>query len=163
MPVKLLLVIAMFLVVSNVNSQTQNQRKELSIIGTVKEKNSNIPIAGAEVISNHGGFVITNALGEFTIKAAIGDVLTFTSSEFETISHTIQSGDRIIVLVEGNNKISLSRSDNALSVESTARHKAYLDSARMNKQTDIGKSIDYIARAIAELGNRGNKKNWRHL
>lgn len=158
MPVKLLLVIAMFLVVSNANSQTQNQRKELSISGTVKEKNSNIPIAGAEVISNNGGYVTTNALGDFTIKAAVGDVLTFRSSEFKTVQHTIQSGEKITVLVEGDNKISLSRSEIALSVESTARHKAYLDSARMNKQTDIGKSIDYIARAIAELGNRGNKK-----
>ena len=158
MPVKLLLVIAMLLVVSNTNSQTQNQRKELSIKGTVKEKISNIPIAGAEVISNQGGYTSTNALGEFTIKAAIGDVLTFNSTEFETISHTIQSDDKILVLVEGYNEISPSRTEKALSVAGTARHKAYLDSARMFKPTNIEKSIDYIASSIAELGNRGNKK-----
>ena len=37
-------------------------------------------------------------------------------------------------------------------------HRAYLDSASMFKQSDIKKSIDYIARAISELGTRGNKK-----
>jgi len=158
MPVKLLLVIAMLLVVFNASSQTQNQRKELSIEGTVKEKNSNVPIAGAEVISNQGGYASTNALGEFSIKAAIGDVLTFSSAEFETISHTIQSDDKITVLVEGNNEISPGITEKALSVASTARHKAYLDSARMFKPTNIEKSIDYIASSIAELGNRGNKK-----
>ncbi len=39
-----------------------------------------------------------------------------------------------------------------------ARHKAYLDSARMFKPTNIEKSIDFIASSIAELGDRGNKK-----
>ncbi|WP_297762582.1 histidine kinase [uncultured Muriicola sp.] len=158
MRVKLLLVIAMLLVVSNANSQTQNQRKELSIKGTVKEKNSNAPIAGAEVVSNQGRYTSTNALGEFSIKAAIGDILTFTSAEFETINHTIQGDDKILVLVEGYNEISASRTAKALSVAGTARHKAYLDSARMFKPTNIEKSIDYIASSIAELGNRGNKK-----
>jgi len=158
MQVKLLLVIAMLLVVSSANSQTQNQRKEQSIQGTVKEKNSNAPIAGAEVITNHGGYASTNALGEFTIKAAIGDVLTFNSTEFETISHTIQSNDKILVLVEGYNEISPGRTAGTLSSAGTARHKAYLDSARMFKPTNIQKSIDYIASSIAELGNRGNKK-----
>jgi tetratricopeptide (TPR) repeat protein len=158
MPMKFLLVIAMFLIVSNVSSQSQNQRKELSITGTVKEKNSNAPIAGAEVISNHGGYATTNALGEFSIKAATGDILTFTSTEFETIRHTIKGDDKILVLVEGNSEISTSRTEKALSTVSTVRHKAYLDSARMFKPTNIEKSIDYIASSIAELGNRGNKK-----
>jgi len=156
--VKLLLVIAMFLVVPNANSQTQIQRKELNIQGTVKEKSSNAPIAGVEVVTNHGGYASTNALGEFSIRAAVGDVLTFNSTEFETISHTIQSDDKILLLVEGYNEITPSRSETALSSVSTARHKAFLDSARMVKPTNIEKSIDYIASSIAELGNRGNKK-----
>ncbi|NNE01880.1 MAG: histidine kinase, partial [Eudoraea sp.] len=156
--VKLLLVIAMLLVVPYASSQTQNQRKELSIQGVVKEKRSNAPIAGADVTTNHGGFASTNALGEFTIKAAVGDILTFNSAEFETISHTIQNDDKILVLVEGYNEITPGRTERALSSVNTARHKAYLDSARIFKPTNIEKSIDYIASSIAELGNRGNKK-----
>ena len=155
MPLKFLLVIAMLFFVSNANSQTQNQRKELSIKGTVKEKESYVPFSGVEVISDHGGYTSTNALGEFTIKAAIGDILTFRSTKFETISHTIQSDDIITVLVEGNTS---SKTKTALSEVNIGRHRVYLDSARMYKQTDIGKSIDYIARSMAELGNRGNKK-----
>ncbi len=157
MPMKSLFVLVMSLIVFNASSQTQNQRKELSIEGTVKEKNSNVPIAGVEVMSNQGNYAITNALGEFTIKAAIGDVLTFTSTEFETVSHTVQSDDKITVLVE-DSEILPGRTENALSVAGIARHRAYLDSARMFKATNIEKSINYIANSIAELGNRGNKK-----
>jgi len=158
MQVKLLLGITILLVVFNVNSQTQNKRRQLSIEGTVKEKNSNVPIAGAEVISDHGGYALTNALGQFTIKAAIGDVLTFASAEFETVNHTVQSDDKITVLVAANIEISPGSTEKDLSVAGTARHKAYLDSARMVKSTNIEKSIDYIANAITELGSRGNKK-----
>ncbi|NNJ88578.1 MAG: tetratricopeptide repeat protein [Eudoraea sp.] len=43
-------------------------------------------------------------------------------------------------------------------LSSITRHKAYLDSARMFRSTNIEKSIDYIASSIAELGKRGNKK-----
>ncbi|MEY8019459.1 tetratricopeptide repeat protein [Muriicola sp. SD30] len=39
-----------------------------------------------------------------------------------------------------------------------ARHRSLLDSARLYKQTDIEKSIDYIARSISELGTQGNKQ-----
>ncbi|MBT8282166.1 MAG: tetratricopeptide repeat protein, partial [Muriicola sp.] len=39
-----------------------------------------------------------------------------------------------------------------------ARHKAFLDSARLYQSTQIEKSIDFIAQAISELGTRGNKK-----
>lgn len=158
MPLKLFLVVAMLFVVSNASSQTQNQRKELNIQGTVKEKESNAPIAGAEVISNQGVFTSTNALGEFSIKAAIGDIITFSSTEFETIRHTIQSSDKITVLVEVKEGATPRKAETTLSEVNIARHRIYLDSARMFKQTDIGKSIDYIARSIAELGKRGNKK-----
>ncbi len=39
-----------------------------------------------------------------------------------------------------------------------SRHRAYLDSAKTFKTTDIRKSIDYISRSISELDVRENKK-----
>ena len=127
-------------------------------MGTVKEKENNAPIAGVEVTSNQGAYVITNALGEFTISTAIGDILTFKSSEFETVRHTVQSVENITVLVEERKEKNAVRTEPTLSKSGIARHRAYLDSASLFKPTDIKKSIDYIARSISELGTRGNKK-----
>ncbi len=157
-PLKFIAVIAILLVVSSASSQTLNQRREISIKGTVKEKENNAPIAGVEVTSNQGAYVITNALGEFTISTAIGDILTFKSSEFETVRHTVQSVENITVLVDERKEKNAVRTEPTLSKSGIARHRAYLDSASMFKPTDIKKSIDYIARSISELGTRGNKK-----
>ncbi len=157
-PLKYFVVIAILLVVSIANSQTLNQQKEISIKGTVKAKENNAPIAGVDVTSGQGAYAITNALGEFTIRTAIGDILTFQSSEFETVRHTVQSADNITLLVEGGKEMNPGRMESTLSKSSIAMHRAYLDSASMFKQSDIKKSIDYIARAISELGTRGNKK-----
>jgi len=157
-PLKYFVVIAILLVVSSANSQTLNQQKEISVKGTVKEKENNAPIAGVEVTSGQGAYAITNTLGEFTIRTAIGDILTFQSSEFETVRHTVQSADNIILLVEGGKEMNLGRMESTLSKRGIATHRAYLDSASLFKQSDIKKSIDYIARSISELGTRGNKK-----
>ncbi|MGB5377378.1 histidine kinase [Muriicola sp.] len=157
-PLKFFAVIAILLVVSSANSQTVNQRKEISIMGTVKEKENNAPIAGVDVTSDHGAYTITNALGEFKIRTAIGDILTFKSSEFETVRHTVQSAENITVLVEERKEKIPVRTEPTLSKSGIARHKAYLDSASLFKPTDIKKSIDYIARSISELGTRGYKK-----
>ncbi len=157
-PLKFIAVIAILLVVSSTSSQTLNQRREISIKGTVKEKENNAPIAGVEVTSNQGAYVITNALGEFTISTAIGDILTFKSSEFETVRHTVQSVENITVLVDERKEKNAVRLEPTLSKSGIARHRAYLDSASLFKPTDIKKSIDYIARSISELGTRGNKK-----
>ncbi|WP_339712224.1 histidine kinase [uncultured Kriegella sp.] len=40
-----------------------------------------------------------------------------------------------------------------------SKHQAYLDSAAFYKRKDIGKSIDFITRSIAELGKKANKKD----
>ena len=40
-----------------------------------------------------------------------------------------------------------------------SKHQSYLDSAAFYKKKDIGKSIDFITRSIAELGKEANKKD----
>ena len=40
-----------------------------------------------------------------------------------------------------------------------SKHQSYLDSAAFYKKSDIGKSIDFITRSIAELGKEANKKD----
>ncbi|WP_222983232.1 tetratricopeptide repeat-containing sensor histidine kinase [Flagellimonas meishanensis] len=40
---------------------------------------------------------------------------------------------------------------------SVADHQRFLDSARVNRQTDLEKSIDFIAKSISSLGEQGNK------
>ncbi len=129
--------------------------KRFRLKGSVKAKESSKPISGVDVSTNSGAYTITNALGEFNIVAAAGDVLIVQSPDFETVRYTIKDDEDIAVLVEGYDG-----DDKFMGVlksgSSTSKHKMYLDSALFYKRTDIEKSIDFITQSIAQLGKRGN-------
>ncbi|NNK11307.1 MAG: histidine kinase [Flavobacteriaceae bacterium] len=150
--------LALLLFVTGLNSQTQNQRLEFTVSGTVKLKESNATLSGVEVVSNFGRYTSTDSLGEFSIKVAKGDILTFNSPDFEAVSHTVKGPDDIIVLVTEVGENKTGKMEAATPRSNLARHKAFLDSARLYQSTQIEKSIDFIAQAISELGTRGNKK-----
>jgi len=140
-------------------AQVQEHVNLLQIKGSVTVQETGTPISGVEVSTDKGAYTLTNGLGEYTIKAAVGDVLTFRSPEFSAKRHTIKSNEDVDVRVEGNseeNKGIGSRSK--VLKRDASMHQAYLDSATVYKKTDIKKSIDFITQSIAELGKRGNKK-----
>ncbi|WP_435624694.1 tetratricopeptide repeat-containing sensor histidine kinase [Flagellimonas sp.] len=123
----------------------------------MRGKENYTPISGVEVSTDRGQFTLTNGLGEFRIRAAIGDIIMFQSLEFETVEHRITSDEDVDVLVEGylqdtESSVSKKRTD-----RNTINHQKFLDSALIYKQTDLEKSIDFIAKSIADLGKRGNK------
>ncbi|WP_299532254.1 histidine kinase [Ulvibacterium sp.] len=130
----------------------------MTIKGSVKGRETGIPITGVEVSTNTGEYTVTNAFGEFTIDVSVGDELVFTSSEFETVRHTITSNEDVDVLVEGYVGDERKASRSSLSRGSISEHQTFLDSANRYKKTDIEKSIDFIAQSISRLGKRGNKK-----
>ena len=140
-------------------AQVQEHVNLLQIKGSVTVQETGTPISGVEVSTDKGAYTLTNGLGEYSIKAAVGDVLTFRSPEFSAKRHTIKSNEDVDVRVEGyseENKGIGSRSK--VLKRDASMHQAYLDSATVYKKTDIKKSIDFITQSIAELGKRGNKK-----
>ncbi|WP_422081716.1 histidine kinase [Ulvibacterium sp.] len=139
-------------------SQVNGNSVQMKIKGSVKGRETGVPISGVEVSTNAGEYTVTNAFGEFTIDVRLGDELVFTSSEFETVRHTITSNEDVDVLVEGYVGSNRKARKSSLSKESIPEHQTYLDSAELYKKTDIEKSIDFIAQSISGLGKRGNKK-----
>lgn len=138
-------------------SQVDDGRPQFEIKGSVKGKEHLTPISGVEVFTDTGNYTITNGLGEFKIKASIGDVISFESPQIETVRHRITSGEDVDVLVEGYDVKSEAQKEKQVSSRSTTNHQRFIDSANQYKRTDLEKSIDFIAQSIAPLGKRGNK------
>lgn len=136
-------------------SQNRQANYSYEIKGTVKGKEKREAISGVIVTTTSGGYTVTNGLGEFKIRAIVGDEIRFESLEFETVSHRIQSDEDVDVLVQDYvqdaNRNTRSASKSAL------LSKTYIDSANYFKKTNIDKSIDFVTKAISEIGARGNK------
>ena len=147
-----------FMAVFISKAQQPQERASFQIKGSVKEKKSRSPISGVEVSTDKGAYTLTDGLGEFRIRASVGDVITFDSPDMESVSYTIKSAEDISVEVEDYSSSNAGRSKSAPTKSVTNLHRSYLDSAIYYKRTDIEKSIDFVAQSIAQLGKRGNKQ-----
>ena len=150
--------IFLLLTVFTGNAQISQERVALQIKGSVMGKKNHAPFSGVEVSTDYGAYTITNALGEFKINAAVGEVLIIESPDFETVRYTIKNDEDVVVQVEGYSESQLGRSRSKSAKSISSLHKAYLDSANFYKKTDIEKSIDFVAQSISQLGKRGNKQ-----
>ena len=109
------------------------------------------------ISNNLGNLVVTNGLGEFEIRTRIGDVLIIEHEDIETLLYNVKQNDDVLILVEDFETSSLS-SRSKSSPDISLEHQALLDSAEKYKAQDIERSIDYVAKSISILGNRGRKK-----
>ncbi|MBW8199475.1 tetratricopeptide repeat-containing sensor histidine kinase [Flagellimonas abyssi] len=143
-------------------AQVGNAQGQMQIKGSVKGKENYAPISGVRVSTDKGAFTTTNALGEFIIRASIGDILMVESPELETVRYRIKSGEDVDVLVEGYyGGVSKKQKRESISSRSSlADHQRFLDSANAYKKTDLEKSIDFIARSMESLGSSGNKNEF---
>jgi tetratricopeptide (TPR) repeat protein len=139
-----------------VSLNAQGQRPIFEIRGEVVDKEGQQGLSGVEVSTDSGAFMLTNALGQFKIKARVGDVITFQKDGVIPVKYTIVSDEFIRVEVGSPASESVSKSSKSTSI--TSMHRMYLDSAEANKARSIEKSLDFIAQSIAVLGDQGNKK-----
>ena len=136
--------------------QAQNRGSSFEIKGSVKGEDNREPISGVTVTTSSGSYTVTNGLGEFKIKAIIGDELMFESASFETVTHVVKSSEDVDVRVrdyipESKTSSAASKSRNTTSIQQL------LDSANSYKKTDIEKSIDFVTKAIVQIGKNGDK------
>lgn len=137
-------------------AQHMQQDYSFVIKGSVKGKESREPVYGVTVTTTSGGYAVTNGLGEFKIKAIVGDELRFESIEFRTVIHRVRSAEDVDVLVQDYDPVD-KKENKALSKRNISQYQTYLDSANFFKKTSIEKSIDFITKAIGQLGANGNK------
>jgi tetratricopeptide (TPR) repeat protein len=107
--------------------------------------NANIEIAG-------GAYTTTDAAGDFSIRARVGDQLIVTSDAFETVYYEIQDDQSVRILVKkapaaersavSKKKLS-SRQQGYVNV-----FPKYMDSARMFLKQDAKKSIEFVTQAL---------------
>jgi len=142
-------------------AQVGNAQGQMEIKGSVKGKESHVPISGVQVSTDKGQYTRTNGLGEFTIKASIGDMLIVEGPELETVRYRIKSDEDVDVLVEGygsSRSVQKQKREASSSRSALMDHQRFLDSANFYKKTDFEKSIDFIARSMEPLGSTGNKR-----
>jgi len=140
-------------------AQVQESTNLMRIKGSVTVQETGTPISNVEVSTEKGGYTLTNGLGEYSIKASLGDVLTFRSPEFITKRHRIKSNEDVDVQVQGYSEENKGMSSRSKTLKrGVSMHQTYLDSANFYRKSDIKKSIDFITQSIADLGKRGNKK-----
>lgn len=134
-------------------AQNPNQSRRIVLRGSVVEEKTYAPISGVEVLTDGGTYTRTDGLGEFVIKAQIGNQLIFQSPDFETVVHRITSNEDIRLVVE-NYQGPLQKGRTSRD----ALHQQLLDSANHHKKNNIEKSIDFIAQSISVLGKNPNKR-----
>ncbi len=140
---------------SAVNYSVQAQTGSFEIRGKVVSQEGQQGISGVEVSTDKGAYTLTNALGEFRIKAGIGDVITIQKADILPIQYVVKNNEPMQVEVEGYLEVQ-GRGESKLT-NMTDLHRRYLDSARFYKKGSIEKSLDFIAQSIALLGDAGNK------
>ena len=133
--------------------QLNNQTQEVLLKGAVVEELNYSPISGVEVSTSRGVYTTTNALGEFVLRANIGDELIFKSADFETVRHRIDSDEDIRLVVKDYQKPLQNRR-----ISVSASHAQLLDSANQYRKNNIEKSIDFIAQSSGILGRNPNKR-----
>ena len=160
---KAYIIIVVLLTSLSTLAQVGGNQGVVEIKGTVKARENYVPISGVRVSTDKGAYATTNALGEFKIRASIGDMLIIEGPELETVRYRIKSDEDVDVLVEGYGSSSLSKKQKREASSSIrgglANHQRFLDSANFYKKTNLEKSIDFVARSMELLGSSGNRRD----
>ena len=130
----------------NSNKRTSPRASSLLIRGTVKEDKTLKPISNVEIQIEGGKVFYTDNLGDFRIRARVGDEITISHDSFSTIYYTVKNGERIDVKVQ-DNPVLESKNKKKLA----AQYGAYLSSARNSLKKDAATSIDYVTRALETI------------
>ena len=136
----------------------QQNQSGFILEGLVRSQDNQMPISGVSVSTDKGEYTSTNGLGEFKIRANIGDEIVFRSPEFETVFHRITSKEEITVEVQDFEPNARGGSRATTAVE----HQRYLDSANFYKKTDIEKSLDFISKSISNTTLEPSKTQVNH-
>ncbi len=126
------------------------QNELMTIRGTVKEDKTFKPIYKVEIRVLAGNTYYTNNLGDFRIQARLGDEIIISHDSFNTIYHTIESGERIDVKVRdilGTSNIEKQKKRKRLS----AAYGLHLAEAKNSLKKDATTSIDHVTKALETI------------
>ncbi|MFD2564115.1 tetratricopeptide repeat-containing sensor histidine kinase [Aquimarina rubra] len=122
----------------------------MTIRGTVKEDKTLRPLKNVEIRVVGGNTYLTDNLGDFRIQAKIGDEIIISHDNFNTIHHTIKSGERIDVKVQEDPTVSSAERERKQKKLSAA-YGVHLAAARNSMKKDATTSIDYVTKALETI------------
>ncbi|GAA3779874.1 hypothetical protein GCM10022271_10160 [Corallibacter vietnamensis] len=123
-----------------------NNDEIFTVRGSVTEKDTRKPIAKVNIEVNGGAYTTTNIAGDFRIQVKYGDELIIRHKDFNTIYYTINSRERIDVIVEP----AITSSSVKSKYKSPKQFNALIDSALVYLKSDAEKSIQFVTEALAE-------------
>lgn len=129
-------------------SALTNRGNTFIVRGSVEEKDTHNPIANVNVEVSGGAYTTTNVFGEFRVEVALGDELVIRHTDFETVYYTIQSNERIKVLVEPSESEPKKIKKKAFSRVNPVLFESYIDSAETYLKKDAKTSIQFIEKAL---------------
>lgn len=124
----------------------------LTIRGSVLDVETMLPISKVNIEVDGGDYTATNAAGEFTIKARVGDELVVRNAGFETVYYTIQDGQRIRIEVrpeEGEMEAPALELEEDIQEEQIS-FEEYITLAKRSYKKDASQGLDYVANALEE-------------
>jgi two-component system, LytTR family, sensor kinase len=142
-----------------VSGQTGLGQNQFYLEGSVSVKETLRPLGGILITTDKGERTQSDALGEFRIPVALGDVLIVEGAGFETVRYRVNSRDEVKIQVEGYLEDAGVGSIRRSGSVSHPNHQLYLDSALHYKNLDISKSVGYVAKSIALLDKGSSKKD----
>ncbi|WP_418510679.1 histidine kinase [Corallibacter sp.] len=123
-----------------------NNEEVFTVRGSVTEKYTRNPIAKVNIEVNGGAYTTTNIAGDFRIQVKYGDELIIRHKDFNTIYYTINSRERIDVIVEP----AITSSSVKSKYKSPKQFNALIDSALVYLKSDAEKSIQFVTEALSE-------------
>ncbi|WP_418509095.1 histidine kinase [Corallibacter sp.] len=123
-----------------------NNEDVFTVRGSVTEKDTRNPIAKVNIEVNGGAYTTTNIAGDFRIQVKYGDELIIRHKDFNTIYYTINSRERIDVIVEP----AITSSSVKSKYKSPKQFNALIDSALVYLKSDAEKSIQFVTEALSE-------------
>ena len=152
------------------NVEYRSDESLFTLRGSVQEADSYQPISRINVEIAGGDFTTTDALGEFRIRARVGDELVITNSGFETVRYLIKNKQRILlqVIPFKNDGIEIqedvvaedkrvakeplknNRADISVSSTKRARKAGFLSQARLTYKENLSSSIEQVTRSLEQ-------------
>ncbi len=151
-------ILLLLLFAGPVLAQEPSGRVEFNLKGKVVAGEREYALSGIEVRTDKGAVTFTDGLGEFSIRAAAGDLLIVSGADINTVRYRIKDDEEVKVVIEGADAAAASRSSISRN-SGPLQHRSLLDSANYYKETDIVRSLDFVTRSIELLNDRSNRRD----
>ncbi len=129
--------------ISQHHTFSESKFSYFTLKGNIKKAYKDDAITNAKINVNGGFYTTTNSFGHFSIKVKLGDLITISHKEFNTINYKVETKDDLFITVESVELQTIQTE------KSQAKPFAKLmDSAKYYQTISAEKSIQFISESI---------------